>query len=115
VTSETLTGLERAHIANALSTAGEPLTPFGDAVAKALRVLDAQTRYAALIILRWNDAEGISPPDDMPAGVAEVVREYFGCEIRDCHDCGARNVPVKHKPERHYMFREFVCAWGCGG
>jgi hypothetical protein len=91
----------------------------------ALRVIDAQAketrrleRFAALALLEWNDAEGGEPRlvwllDNMPPGVAALVREHLGAEIGDCHDCG-RRAPLKHKPERPVMFRERVCAWGCG-
>jgi len=60
--TEALTELERAHIKNALLTAGEQTTPFGDAVAKLLRIHDAQAKRIADLLLAPGDTSG--QPDE---------------------------------------------------
>lgn len=69
-------------------------------------------RFAARVVIESFDAQDCLPPEQTPATVADLVQKYRGYAVGECHDCG-RRAPLKAKPDRPFIFREFVCAWGC--
>jgi hypothetical protein len=104
-TPETLTEEERAHIRNALATAGDPLTPFGDAVAKILRIHDAQAARVKELERGWAaQIRDLAPRIGLRAleGVPEEVKALLSGPP-DCPACGP-DPCTPSCPEREWRY-----------